>query len=438
MAETPQGNPFDPGVFNFASIMEDFYSSSGENATEDERLQKSAFQGNLVQTGFDAMLASSLAEQNSAIAQENMTTQAMLEKSNAQDLMKAEFGFNELSKESNFGYENSFANAQYDRDIGMLAATGEQQRDNIREQSDQDRLSNIVQGEQQRLTDAQNIASQEKIATGRYAADNYQADRAADASMFGATESRIGAQNVAGIQATSAENIADTQTQSAERISTAQLASGERVRSDDRAAEERSLDKSLGSQENIVNTQTGSAENIADKTTSADKAIAKTAAGASMYGARRSAKASEQVAETQAGASMYGSKAAAEAQLGSAAFAADASKYGSKRSSEAQEAIAKTQRRSAAETTRRRARADERIGARSARAQENVATTAAGASNYGADTQLEGVKDTNKTSTENIRVTGDETRTTMGTENRLKAKDRADMSRYSRGLARAN
>jgi len=323
MSETP----FQPGMFNYAEIMEDFFTSNPENASEDERMQKTAFQGNIVQSGYDAMLASALAEQNSAIAQDNMRSQANLEKLNALDLMEAEFGYNELSKESNFQYENKFADAQYDRDIGMLAATGQQQRDNIRTQSDQDRLTTIVQGEQQRLTDAQNNASQEKIAEGRYASDNYQADVAADASKFGAEQSRFAAENVATTQA--------------------------------------------GAQRDVATTQ----------------------AGASMYGARRT--------------------------------------------SEAQETVADTQRQSAKETTGIRSKADIKVAGIGADADKFAAQAAAGASTYGADRQLEGVKDTNKTSTRNIRTTGDETRTTMEKENRLKARDRADMSRYSRGLARA-
>jgi hypothetical protein len=285
------GNSFEPGLFNFGQIMEDFYQYEPEEGDQIGQLQKSAFQGNLVQTGFDAMLASALADQNAAIAQENMKAQADLEKLNTLDLMQAEFGYNELSKESNFNYENSFANSQYDRDVGMLAATGEQQRDNIREQSNQDRLTNIVEGEQQRLTDAQNIASAEKIATGQYASNDYRADVAADASKFGASESRAGAENVA---------------------------------------------------------------------------------------------------ETQKEASTYG---------------ADRSKEASVRASEAD---------------------------------EFAATAAKDASIYGADKQLEGVKDTNVTSTRNIRATGEETRSTQDNEQRLKARERADMSRYSRGLARAN
>jgi len=284
-AEDNSGNKsFEPGLFNFSSIMEDFYNYQPEEGDQIGQLQKSAYQGNLVQTAFDAQLSSALADQNAGIAQENMITQANLEKINAADLMQTEFGFNELSKESNFNYENSFANAQYDRDVGMLAATGEQQRDNIREASNQDRLSAIVQGEQDRLKDAQNIQSAEKIATGQYASNDYRADVAADASR-----------DVAG-----------------------------------------------------------------------------------------------------------------------------------------------TQKESAVETTGLRTTADVEIGERRSKAEEFKATAAKEASTYGADRQLEGVKDTNVATTRNIRATGEETRSTQDNEQRLKARERADMSRYSRGLARAN
>jgi hypothetical protein len=310
-------NSYQPGLFNFGQIMDNFFTK--EVAEDDTlgQLQKSAFEGNMVQTALDAQLAGAMADKNAAIAQENMAQQADLEKLNSLDLMQAEFGYNELSKESNFNYENSFANSQYDRDVGMLAATGEQQRDNIKEQSNQDRLSNIVAGEQQRLTDAQNIASQEKIATGQYASNDYRAEVAADASKFGASESRAGSENVA---------------------------------------------------------------------------------------------------ETQAGASMYGADKAKEAQVESTDIRSEADK----------------------DIMDTRSGADIKIGDRAATADENVAYSAERASKYGADRQLEGVEDTNITSTRNIRTTGDETRSTQNNEQRLKARERADMSRYSRSMARAN
>lgn len=59
------------------------------------------------------------------------------------------------------------------------------------------------------------------------------------------------------------------------------------------------------------------------------------------------------------------------------------------------------------------------------------------ASKYGADRQLEATKDTNRTSTENIRVTGDQNRKSQNNEQRLRAKDRANMHGYARRTARA-
>ena len=300
------GNSYEPGIFNFGQIMEDFYNYQPAEGDTLGQLQKSAYQGNLVQTAFDAQVASGLAEQNAALAQENMAQQADLEKLNSLDLMQAEFGYNQLSQEANFEYENSFANSQYDRDVGMLTATGEQQRDNIREQSNQDRLTDIVEGEQQRLTDAQNIESAEKIATGQFASNDYQADVAADASKFGAQTSADASRDVAGTQA-------------------------------------------------------------------------------------------------------------------------DASRD-----------VATTQKDAAVETTETRSEADKEIAITAADADKFAATAAKDASIYGSDKQLEGTKDTNVTSTRNIRATGDETRSTQNNEQRLKARERADMSRYSRSMARAN
>ena len=369
------GNSYEPGLFNFGQIMDNFYSR--EVAEDDTlgQLQKSAFEGNMVQTAFDAQIASGLAEQNAALAQENMAQQADLEKLNSLDLMQAEFGYNELSKESNFNYENSFANAQYDRDVGMLAATGEQQRDNIKEQSNQDRLTNIVQGEQQRLTDAQNIASQEKIATGQYASDDYRAEVAADASKFGAQTSADASRDVAETQAGASNYGADRQLDAAER----QAQASENVATTQAGADTTVATTQACAQTDVADTQRASALETTGLRTEADKDVAETAAGASIYGSKRTSEASEDVARTQAGASMYG---------------ADQSRLSSFRASEASE--------------------------------------------YGADRQLEGVKDTNVTSTRNIRATGDETRSTQDNEQRLKARERADMSRYSRSMARAN
>lgn len=324
-SSTPNENTagYYPGLFDFNKMMDDFYSYTPDEEDTEGQMLKNAMQAGFIQSAIDGSIASGLAQQNAAIAQENMATQAGLELVNTSELMDREFGYNQLAAESAFNYENQFANAQYDRDIGMLAATGEQNRLNMQEQGQQDRLGEITAGEQTRLTDALNNASEEKIAEGRYAADTYSADAAATASMYGADASK-----------------------DATMYSAAQQAEAEKYGAD--------ASKDVG---------------------------------------LRQADASENVATTQAAA---------------------------------QTDVADTQRESALETTSLRTEAD-----------KDIAETAAGASMYGADRALEGTKDTNITSTRNIGETGKQTRETMGLENRLKAKDRADQHRYARSTARA-
>ena len=158
---TNNTNTYNSGMFNFGQIMDDFYKYEPAEDDTAGQMQKQAFQGNFVQSAIDSQLASGLAEQNAAIASEQMQQQADLEKTNAMDLMSEEFKYNQLGADATAERENDFANAQYDRDTGMLAATGEQQRDTIREQSNQDRLTAITQGEQQRQTNQMNNASAE-------------------------------------------------------------------------------------------------------------------------------------------------------------------------------------------------------------------------------------------------------------------------------------
>ena len=80
------------GMFNFGSVMDDFYGSEPEAGT-DQALMKSAFQGNMIQSAFDSQLAQQLGAFNSGLAQENMRVQADLEQRNQAALMKDEFNY---------------------------------------------------------------------------------------------------------------------------------------------------------------------------------------------------------------------------------------------------------------------------------------------------------------------------------------------------------
>ena len=120
----------DTGNFNFGQIMNDFYGKEYE-ADSAAGIQKQAFQGNLVQSMVDNQMSMQLAEFNKGVSQSNMTHQADLEQRNQSALMKDEFNYGMQSMDAQFQYKNEFANAQHDRDLGMVGAVGEQDRLNI-------------------------------------------------------------------------------------------------------------------------------------------------------------------------------------------------------------------------------------------------------------------------------------------------------------------
>ena len=155
------------GMFNFQQLMQDFYNYKPEAGDTAGQMQKQAFQGNFLQSMIDSQMAMQLGQFNSALSQQNMTHAADLEQRNQSALMKDQFNYNMQRMGAQFGLQNTAANAQHDRDLGMLAATGEQQRDNIAAQGQQDRLGEVVKGEQDRLKQDMINTSAEKIQQGK-------------------------------------------------------------------------------------------------------------------------------------------------------------------------------------------------------------------------------------------------------------------------------
>ena len=142
----------DQGMFNFDSIMKQFYDyKPGKDDTEGRAI-KNNFQANMIQSGFDAQMAKDMAQQQSSIAQSNMTLAADLEARNTSSNMQQEFNYGMQSMGAQFEYQDKFANNQFDRDLGTLAATGDQERSTIGAKGAQDRLTTVTQGEQQRET----------------------------------------------------------------------------------------------------------------------------------------------------------------------------------------------------------------------------------------------------------------------------------------------
>ena len=108
----------------------------------------------MIQSAFDQQMAMQMAEFQAGVGTKNMETAANLELRNNSSLMQQEFNSGMASMGAQFDYQNQFANAQFDRDIGMLGATGEQTRKSQDNEAFNQRQNAIVAGEQQRQNTA--------------------------------------------------------------------------------------------------------------------------------------------------------------------------------------------------------------------------------------------------------------------------------------------
>ena len=188
VASAPLNAGTQTGSFDFKKIMDSFYNYKPKEDGDATDMQKQAYQGNMVQSILDSQLAQQLGQYNAGLAQDNMTHQADLEQRNQAGLMADEFAYGMAGMDAQFKYGEQGQQNQHERDIGMLSATGEEQRLNLAAQGDQDRLGQIVTGEQNRLTNDLNNKSSEAIASGRYSADTTIASTQADASKYGSSQ----------------------------------------------------------------------------------------------------------------------------------------------------------------------------------------------------------------------------------------------------------
>ena len=107
----------DKGMFNFQSVMDQFYNWKPGEDDDTGREQKNSFMTNMIQSGFDANVAKDMAYAQSGIAKGNMTHSADLELRNKTALMNDEFNKGMMSMGGQFEFQNRFAEDQNVRDI---------------------------------------------------------------------------------------------------------------------------------------------------------------------------------------------------------------------------------------------------------------------------------------------------------------------------------
>jgi hypothetical protein len=105
---------------------------------------------------FDMARSEQQADFQSGLYKDNALFGANLEMRNNRELTADQFAYDQRNKENTFQLTDEYQNREYGRNIGTMAAAGEQTRKNYAEQGVQNRLGTITTGEQFRLgVDAQ-------------------------------------------------------------------------------------------------------------------------------------------------------------------------------------------------------------------------------------------------------------------------------------------
>lgn len=139
------------GYIGFGDIMQQFFNWSPGSQDDEGRSMKNAMMGDWMSKFFDSNLSKSMGQYQAGLSKDMMSHQFNLEQMGQSNSRKEEFGYGMRAMDKQYELQNQFANQQYGRDMGTLAATGEQTRKNYKAKGVEDRLKSITDNEQERL-----------------------------------------------------------------------------------------------------------------------------------------------------------------------------------------------------------------------------------------------------------------------------------------------
>ena len=121
----------DPGFNRYQQIMDAYARykpGAGEYSIKEAKM---AMAGNMTEKAFDHDMAKDMAFTQAGIGSELALHEANLQMRNETEARSQEFDYGMATMGAQFEHQNNYANAQYDRDIGMLNASGVQDRSNM-------------------------------------------------------------------------------------------------------------------------------------------------------------------------------------------------------------------------------------------------------------------------------------------------------------------
>ena len=143
------------GVDNNSSFFQSMFQGVANyepDKNDDEgRAMKNALGYNMVSKFFDNYLSKAQSEHNLGLSMSAMNFASGVKQQEESNARKEEFGYGMRSMDHQFKLQDQFQNNEYGRNIGTLAATGEQTRKNYAAEGQQNRLQSITEGEQERL-----------------------------------------------------------------------------------------------------------------------------------------------------------------------------------------------------------------------------------------------------------------------------------------------
>ena len=132
------------GLINMPTIMGQFYDYKPSKTDDVGRMMKNTYAMDQMTKFNDMNQAMIMAPFQAGISKDMMNHQFHLEQLGASNARKEEFGYGARGMMLAGELQNEFANAQYGRDIGTMAAAGEQTRKNYRAQGVENRLQTIT------------------------------------------------------------------------------------------------------------------------------------------------------------------------------------------------------------------------------------------------------------------------------------------------------
>ena len=138
-------------AFGYGSMIRDLFGGSNGRDDDGYTFMRDAFQFDTASKLFNTQLGMAQSEHNLAQNKEGMRYANMLDRQTMQESRNHIFGLNMKTMDKQFNLTDEMANRDYGRNLGTMAAFGEQTRKNYAAEGQQQRLGIVTAGEQQRL-----------------------------------------------------------------------------------------------------------------------------------------------------------------------------------------------------------------------------------------------------------------------------------------------